>query len=342
MDYREPVKIMVDKEVALTVADLNKTLIITDEKDVDFKYCSSLEEVASTFGNNSKLYKACEIFLSQTDGNGNILKPDFFAVLGVKKVENNEEYVKKLKENITEVLDESWYCLITLIDTTVKLIEELRALILVNRKIHIAETTTYPLDNADKCKNPRTLLIFNDNNKEYKSLAYAGAVITSGAGSKCSLVKVAGVSPDVFGGKKQELTKNNITFVEKRTSEGYIVANGGKALDGTYFDETTAIDCVIVNLNEAIQKTLILKGFPQDEEGYTRMEQTITSIMEQLGVKNIIAKENGVYEYKVLPVGQTKEDRMARTIRPNVIFRLKGWSYFIDLTLKQTYDVVNN
>ena len=38
---------------------------------------------------------------------------------------------------------------------------------------------------------------------------------------------------------------------------------------------------------------------------------------------------------------QTKEERMARTIKPNVLFRLKGWAYFIDLTLKQTYDTVN-
>lgn len=89
MDYREPVKITVDKEVALTVADLNKSLIVTDEKNVDFKYCSSLEEVGDIFGNNSKIYKGCEVFLSQTDGNGNILKPDFFAVMGVQKESQN-------------------------------------------------------------------------------------------------------------------------------------------------------------------------------------------------------------------------------------------------------------
>ena len=32
--------------------------------------------------------------------------------------------------------------------------------------------------------------------------------------------------------------------------------------------------------------------------------------MEQLGAKDIIAKENGIYEYKVTPVSQTKEERM--------------------------------
>ena len=346
MDYREPVKITVDKEIALTVADLNKTLIVTNEKNVDFAYCATLEEVAEKFGNSTKIYKAVETFLSQTDGSGNILKPDFFAVLGVEKGEDDDPtYAAKLKTAITEVLGESWYCLITIMDTA-KIVEELRPLLVSERRVYIAETGTYPLENADKAKSERTQLIYNTKtndgeDREYKSAAYAGAVITAGAGNKCSMVKLSGVSADVTGGKKQELTKNNITFVEKRTSEGYIVANGGKAMDGTYFDETTALDCMIVNLNEALQKMLILKGFPQDEEGYTRMEETLTSIMEQLGENDILAKENGVYEYKITPVTQTKEERMARIIKPNVLFRLKGWAYFIDLTLKQTYDTVN-
>ena len=346
MDYREPVKITVDKEIALTVTDLNKTLIVTNEKNVDFAYCATLEEVAEKFGNNTKIYKAVETFLSQTDGSGNILKPDFFAVMGVEKGEDDDStYATKLKTAINEVLNESWYCLITIMDTA-KIVEELRAVLVSERRVYIAETATYPLENADKAKSERAQLIYNSKtadgeDREYKSAAYAGAVITAGAGNKCSMVKLSGVSADVTGGKKQELTKNNITFVEKRTSEGYILANGGKAMDGTYFDETTALDCMIVNLNEALQKMLILKGFPQDEEGYTRMEETITSIMEQLGAKDIIAKENGIYEYKVTPVSQTKEERMARTIKPNVLFRLKGWAYFIDLTLKQTYDTVN-
>lgn len=346
MDYREPVKIVIDKEIALTVADLNKTLFITNEKNVEFSYCTSLEEVAEKFGNNSKIYKAVETFLSQTDGSGNILKPDFFSVLGVEKGGDEETaYIPKLKTAITEVLGESWYCIVTLMDSH-KTIEELRPLIVSERKIYIAESATYPITNIDKSKNERTLVIYNTltedgNNREYKSAAYAGAVVTPGAGSKSSMVKLSGVTADVSGGKKQDLTSNNITFVEKRTSEKYITANGGKALDGTYLDETTSLDCMIVNLNEAIQKMLILKGFPQDDEGYTRMEETIESIMTELGKKGIIAKKDGVYEYKVTPVGQSKEERMARIIRPNVIFRLKGWAYFIDLTLKQTYDTVN-
>ncbi len=350
MDYREPVKIVVDKEIALTVADLNKTVIVTDDKTVDFAYYTSLEEVEKAFGNNTKAYKAAEVFLSQTDGSGNILRPDFFSMIGVAKELEEEEdaYIAKVKEAISNSINESWFALLTLIDS-VKLIKELRAIVTADRRVYIAEVETSTLEEADLLKSDRIYLVYNTKgvsqeveNREYKAVAYAASVITSGAGSKASLVKLSGVSADVAGGKKQELTRNNITFVEKRTSEGYVVANGGKSSDGTvYLDETTAIDCMIVNLNEAIEKMLILKGFPQDEEGYTRMEETITSIMEELGVKGLIAVENGKYEYKVTPITQTKEERMARTIRPNVLFRLKGWAYFIDLTLKQTYGTVN-
>lgn len=79
--YREPVKIVVEKEVPITVAALNKTLIITDDKNADFKYYMNSADVAKDFGNNSKVYKLVETFLSQTDGSGNILKPDFFGII---------------------------------------------------------------------------------------------------------------------------------------------------------------------------------------------------------------------------------------------------------------------
>lgn len=348
-DYREPVKIVVDKDVSLTVTDLNKVLVITDEKNSDFKNYASLEEVAEEFGNNSKTYKGIETFLSQTDGSGNILRPDFFSILGLAREgeEEDDVYVPKLKNEILEVLGESWYTIISIMDSP-KLIEELVATTTSERRIHIAEVSTYPLENADKIKSERVLLIYNslgqseEDNREYKSFAYAGAVITPGAGSKSSMVKLTGVTADVKGGKKQDLTNNNITFVEKRTSDGYIVANGGRTTEGTYLDEVTAIDMMIVNLNEAILKTMILKGFPQDDDGYTLMDTTLTSVMEELGKKNILAKENGQYEYKVIPTTQTKEERMQRIIRPRVIFRLKGWGYFVDLTIKKTESPVKD
>lgn len=348
-DYREPVKIVVDKDVSLTVADLNKVLVITDEKNSDFKNYASLEEVAEEFGNNSKTYKGIETFLSQTDGSGNILKLDFFSILGLAREGEEEDtvYIPKLKNEILEILGESWYVIISIMDSP-KLIEELIATTTSERRIHIAEVSTYPLENADKIKSERVLLIYNtlgqeeEENREYKSFAYAGAVITPGAGSKSSMVKLTGVTADVKGGKKQDLTNNNITFVEKRTSDGYIVANGGRTTEGTYLDEVTAIDMMIVNLNEAILKTMISKGFPQDDDGYTLMDTTLTSVMQELGKKNVLAKENGQYEYKVIPTTQTKEERMQRIIRPRVIFRLKGWGYFVDLTIKKTESPVKN
>lgn len=342
-DYREPVKVIVDKDIQLTIADLNKCLFLTDEKNADFKYYTNLPEVEAAFGNNSKIYKAIENFLSQTDGSGNILKPDFFSILGVQRQDSEEDttYIPKVKTALNEVLDESWYALGTITDSP-KLVEELIGYLTSERRIYISEVSTYPLENADKVKSERALLIYNslgkgvEENREYKSFAYMGAVITPGAGSKSSLVKLTGVTADVKGGKKAELTKNNITFVQRMTADKYVVANGGKTIEGTYLDEITALDMLIININEAILKTLINKGFPQDDDGYALMDETLTSCMEEMGKRNVLAKENGKYEYKVIPTTQTREERMQRLLRPRVIFRLKGWGYFIDLTLKKT------
>ncbi|WP_308008893.1 hypothetical protein [uncultured Fusobacterium sp.] len=345
--YREPVKIVVDKEVPTTVAALNKTLIITHEKNADFKYYTSSAEVAEAFGNNSETYKLVEIFLSQTDGSGNILKPDFFSIVGVEKLqtaeateenpepkeETIEEYAARIKVALNEVLGEEWYAFITTLNDP-KMLAILRPFIVENRKYYIAESTTYPIE--DTAKSDRILLYYNPTAGEYKAAAYTGATITVGAGAKSSLVEVAGVTADVAGGKKQELTQNNITFTEKRTSEGYIVANGGMALDGTYLDETTAIDCIIVNLNENLQKNAIKKGYRQDDRGYALVEDVLTKTLKEMGKIGLIAVLNGNYEYKVFPVTQTQTEREQRIMRPRVLFRLAGWGYFIDLTLQQT------
>lgn len=338
--YREPVKIVVDKEVPTTVAALNKTLIVTHEKNADFKYYTSSAEVAEAFGNNSETYKLVEIFLSQVDGSGNILKPDFFSIVGVEKLqtaeateETIEEYAGRVKEALNEALGEEWYAFITTLNDP-KMLTILRPFIVENRKYYIAETTTYPI--ADTAKSDRILAYYNPTAAEYKAAAYTGATITVGAGAKSSLVEVAGVTADVTGGKKQELTQNNITFTEKRTSEGYIVANGGMALDGTYLDETTAIDCIIVNLNENLQKNAIKKGYRQDDRGYALVEDVLTKTLKEMGKIGLIAVLNGNYEYKVFPVTQTQTEREQRIIRPRVLFRLAGWGYFVDLTLQQT------
>ena len=95
--YREPIKVIVEKEVALTVASLNKVLIVTDDKNADFKYYNNSKDVATDFGNNSKVYKLVEAFLGQKDGDGNILKPDFFGIVGVEIAEKAKAG-EKLKE----------------------------------------------------------------------------------------------------------------------------------------------------------------------------------------------------------------------------------------------------
>lgn len=333
--YREPVKIVVDKEVALTIAALNKTLIVTDDKNADFKYYMNSDDVAKDFGNNSKVYKLVETFLGQVDGDGNILKPDFFAVVGIQK-SGSEKIEDKLKEILNENKAKEWYAVITTFDSA-ETIKAIRPFLTENRRIYIPKITAYPIE--DTMKSDRILPLWSPNEdvrKEYKNAAYAGVVITKGAGSRCSLIELAGVTADTDSSKIPELTKNNITFVEKMTSEGLIVANGGVATNGVYLDETTAIDCIIINMHENLMKVLIKKGFPQDDNGYTLMEESLHKVMQEMGANKLIAELDGKYEYKVYPVNQTNTEREQRLLRPRVLFRLAGWNYYIDLTLALT------
>ena len=334
--YREPVKVTLEQELNLTIAALNKTLIVTNDKNADFKYYMNSKDVANDFGNNSKVYKLVEKFLGQRDGDGNILKPDFFGIVGVT-VSKQEKIEDKLKEVLNENLDKEWYALLTTFDSD-ETMKAVSSFLTENRRIYITEVKTYPI--ADNLKSDRIAPIWNlkrdEEDKEYKAAAYAGVVITKGAGYRSSMIELQGVTADTELAKKPGLTKNNITFVEKRTSEGYITANGGKATDGTYLDDTTAIDCIIVNLNENLEKAMIKKGFPQDDEGYAFLEETLNNTMEEMGANKLIAKKNKKYEFIVYPVNQTATERGLRIIRPRVKFRIRNWGYFIDLTLMKT------
>ena len=81
---------------------------------------------------------------------------------------------------------------------------------------------------------------------------------------------------------------------------------------------------------------MIKKGFPQDEEGYAFIEETLTNVMEEMGANKLIAKLNGKYQYVVYPVNQTATERGLRIIRPRVLFRIRNWGYYMDLTLVKT------
>lgn len=81
---------------------------------------------------------------------------------------------------------------------------------------------------------------------------------------------------------------------------------------------------------------MIKKGFPQDEEGYAFLEETLNNVMEEMGANNLLARLNGKYQYTVFPVNQTATERGLRLVRPRVLFRLRNWAYFIDLTLMKT------
>ena len=336
--YRKPVKVIVEKEVALTVASLNKVLIVTDDKNADFKYYNNSKDVATDFGNNSKVYKLVEAFLGQKDGDGNILKPDFFGIVGVEIAEKAKAG-EKLKEVLNENLDKEWYAFLTTFDST-DTIKKIRPFLTENRRIYITEVKAYPIE--DTMKSDRIIAFWSpkmdiEENREYKAASYAGVVITKGAGYRVSLIELAGVTADTELSKKVELTKNNITFPEKRTSENYIVANGGKALDGTYLDETSALDCIIVNMNENLEKVLIKKGFKQDDRGYALIEETLHKVMKEMGKQDLIAIKDEKYEYIVYPVTQTNTEREQRLVRPRVLFRLAEWGYFVDLTLQKTF-----
>lgn len=344
--YSEPVKITVEVAPSFTLAALNKCLIITKEHKSDgqknadsIKVFSSSAEVGEYFGNNSKTFKAVEFFLGQKQYPAKQpLIPDFFTVLSVKadSTINKESVLTALN---TLGASAEFYAVCSLLEDTELALKDLSSWLNENRKIQFVNTTKTTL--SDDEKTDRIVAVYSNTEDENKAISYMATCITSGAGSKSDMNILTMCTADVSGGKRQELTAQNINFAEKRTSKNYVVIRNGVSTDGTDITETTAIDCIIYNLIDNIEIAMAEEGFKQDDRGYSKLETVISKVMGEMYKLELIADEKGNAAYKIYPITQTESERQLKVIRPKVLFRLSDFSKTVELTLERTYGTVN-
>ena len=355
MDYQNPVQIKVEMEPSFTIAALNKSLFITDEglteqymKEKNINppegglfinrlTCSSSAEVATAFGNNSKIFKCIESFLSQKDyPSKNPIMPDFFTILSIKST------TSLTKENVISGLDEALantFYSIGHVLTAGLAPGDLNPWLNEHRKLlyeDVKTTTT-----ADNIRSDRYIQLLNRVEVEYKAISYMATTTTKGAGSKVDMNILTGCSADVSGGERQDLTKQNINFTEKQTSKEYVIVRTGIATDGTSIDETTAIDCIIYNVIDNLMIAMAEKGFKQDDRGYSELETVLSKVMGEMYQLGLIAKEGESPAFKIFPISQTPAERQLKIIRVEILFRLADWSKTIALTLSRTYGEVN-
>lgn len=356
MDYKNPVQIKVEAEPSFTLAALNKSLFLTDEglaeqyiKDKKIKTsktglvinkitCTSSKEVGEAFGNNSKIFKCIEAFLSQKNyPSKNPIIPDSFTILSIK---NTSKISKEdVLTGLNGALESPFYAVGHTLENGIIAPGDLNPWLNEHRKILFEDVTTKTT--ADNIRSDRYIQIFNKVPEENKAAAYLATVITKGAGSKVDMNILSGCSADVAGGEKQELTSQNINFTEKQTSKDYVVVRTGIATDGTSIDETTAIDCIIYNLIDNILIAMSEKGFKQDDRGYFELETVLKEVMGEMYGLGLIAKEGESPAFKIFPITQTPAERKLKVIRVKILFCLADWSKTVELTLSRTYGKVN-
>ena len=344
--YSEPVKITVEVAPSFTVAALNKCLIITKEHESEgentadeIKVFSSSSEVGEWFGNNSETFKAVEFFLGQKQyPSKQPLIPDFFTVLSVKAdAAVNKESVLNALNTLGATAE--FYSIHSLLSDSELALKDLSSWLNENRKFQFVNTTKTSL--ADDEKSDRIAAVYAGTEDENKAISYMATCITGGAGSKSDMNILTMCTADVSGGKRQELTAQNINFAEKRTSKDYVVVRNGVSTDGTDITETTATDCIIYNLIDNLEIAMAEKGFKQDDRGYSELETVISKVMGEMYQLGLIADEKGEAAYKIYPITQTESERQLKVIRPKVLFRLADFAKTIELTLERTYGTVN-
>lgn len=344
INYEEPIKIKVEVAPSFTKAALNKCLFLTDEhksgsssEESEIKVFMNQADVSEYYGNNTKIAKAIEFFLGQKQYPAKQpLIPTFFTVLSIKKEGISKEKVVEALNTLATGAE--YYAIASVLEDGVLSEGDLNSFLNSNRKILFYTNKTGTT--SENIRSDRSIGIYNPSFDEKQEIAYMATVVTAGAGSKVDMNILNMCSTVANGGKKQELTSQNLNFTEKRTSKEYVVVRTGIATDGTSIDETTAMDCIIYNLIDNIEITMAEKGFKQDSRGYSLLEDRLNAVMGEMYNMELIADNNGQADYKITPITQTATERQLKTIRPKIVFRLADWAKLVELTLERSFKEV--
>mgnify|MGYP003615699387 FL=1 len=313
----------------LVYGDFTKVLYLTNEIDKPIKRYSTLEEVATDYTKLSKMYKSMEIALSQTDFDGNGIRPDYWFCGGFVNTAGSTTEIEAFFED----MEESGFYGIVLPFYEQKMSEWLA--LYLNRVAKFAIVVA-PDENAvtDKLKSSDRILFMYENKTDgpLDLFGLTAHTFWQGPAGRWKDRRIVGVSSSIPNNVTLESTlleKGINATVDKAKYVG--VTNGSWCADGiTHADQRIKIDSIVHDLHVNLQRLLIQeKNLFMDTRGISKVEATIDRVMIQKGKELILAVDNnGNYLYKItVPsiedtnpnTGLTTDDFISRTLRNTIV-----------------------
>lgn len=328
--YQKDVQVNVIRPTKpLVYGDFTKVLYLTNEIDKELKRYSTLEEVGTDFTKLSKIYAGLEIATSQTDFDGNSIKPNYWFCGGFIPTSGSTTEIEEFFNTATET---GYYGMV--VPFYDEKIAEWLALYLT--RVSKFAIILAPDENAvtDKLKSSDRLFFMYENKTDGPLDLFGQTAHTywQGPAGRWKDRRIVGVSASV---------PNDVTLESKLlekginatvTKAGYTaVTNGSWCADGeTHADQRIKIDSIVHDVELNLQRLMIQeKNLFMDTRGISKVEAVLNRVMIQKGKENILAVDNnGNYLYQItVPsiedtdpnTGLTTDDFINRVLRNVVV-----------------------
>lgn len=323
----------------LSLGDFGKVLFLTKETtDVPYKKYTSLASVKADFGENSKMYKGIEVFLSQEDHDGNVISPDVWYCAGLKTPAKT--FLDTLPTGdfygvVVDFYDEEFT-------------KELAKWLTRNVKFAVVANSTGKVNKPALKESQR--IYFMAGKADGGNLDLFGLqayTFAQGINGRWSDRRILGVEPSALNETQEsDFAEGNINYTSSKV--GYnAVTSGSWCADGIrHADQTIKIDSITHAVETNLTKLMIEeKNLTMDSEGIPKVESLLNRVMLSQGKLGALAKGNdGNYLYTVTvpniedtsaTTGLTVDDYINRVLRNVVVaFTISTEIEQIEVTLE--------
>jgi len=303
---------------------LNKSIIVTDEADIDIKKFTTLEELTTYLTDNvitaPNLVAAVTAFLGQVDASGNPVLAEYYYVIGKVEADSNAD-VSLITAAIEAAKDANdFYNLVPTFES-VAWNTWFATWGNTNRRISGIYTETQAKALTDPEKSARIFGIYDGSTTpEYRSAAWSGRVASSAELIAFKWKTLTGQTVD-------SLTDAEVSTLEDAGWNGYRNVRGLGETTGSrttanvsgtasYIDTIIIRDNVVYNVANALHQMFKQNDIvPMGEVGRALVRQAISQALNFAGSVGLINEfEGGGYQFEVFVPEITSAMRSAREL----------------------------
>lgn len=288
-------EILISRETrAVSQAGFGRPLILTTDKDHDFKLYEDLKDVVDDFDESTEAYKMANRILGQTP------KPKEIAILGVTADEGEEgdgpDLPTVLVSNLNR-LDKEFYFL-TCDDHSENVVKALAEWTESQQKMYGFSTDDMTLVESIEAKGyDRTFFVVHQDPTSYPCEGWIGRCAPEDPGSiTWNFKSVSGISTSGVDSNEVKALNGN-TYIEQH---GERHMYDGRTASGEWIDVIRSQDYLYTRIDESIFGTLLrAKKVPYTNTGISMIEAAIEAPIKQAANNGMIAEDDGEYLYEI-------------------------------------------